>query len=408
MKLGKHTLLIDGNYFLHSRLFVLPNKKGEQLLGTEDSQKGLMRKLCIDFASELRKMSTFVDQIVVTVDSKSWRKDLFPEAQYKGTRVQDNSVNWKAVFSVYAEWQEILAKQGVVIHQINGAEADDVIFGWSTQLNNEGRNCIVWSGDRDLIQLVNYNDATDAYSLWYYSSRRVLIGFEGFEDLLTKRATDTMSNDDLLFNMSSDATAQDQAKENLTEWIRTNRVTTQEINCDDFIFTKIIQGDKSDNIRSVVTWTKTAASGKIMNYSITEKNANKILDKFKETEGDFTIDKFFNKDCVSLIVDIIHTTIGKSTPEEIRARFNQNLDLMLLHFNTIPDPIQKQIYKAIESDLTIMPIVQKLTKMEVILEGTDWLQKKGTAAPGGYNPFAGLKTPETKGHADGTITKELF
>ena len=110
----------------------------------------------------------------------------------------------------------------------------------------------------------------------------------------------------LLFNMSSDATAQDQAKENLTEWIRTNRVTTQEINCDDFIFTKIIQGDKSDNIRSVVTWTKTAASGKIMNYSITEKNANKILDKFKETEGDFTIDKFFNKDCVNLIVDIFN------------------------------------------------------------------------------------------------------
>ena len=198
MKLGKHTLLIDGNYFLHSRLFVLPNKKGVQLLGTEDSQKGLMRKLCIDFASELRKMSKFVDQIVVTVDSKSWRKDLFPEAQYKGTRVQDDSVNWKAVFSVYSEWQQILAKQGVVIHQINGAEADDVIFGWSTQLNNEGRNCIVWSGDRDLIQLVNYNNATDAYSLWYYSSRRVLIGFEGFEDVLAKKATDTMSNDDLL------------------------------------------------------------------------------------------------------------------------------------------------------------------------------------------------------------------
>ena len=30
MKLGKHTLLIDGNYFLHSRLFVLPRKKGRE------------------------------------------------------------------------------------------------------------------------------------------------------------------------------------------------------------------------------------------------------------------------------------------------------------------------------------------------------------------------------------------
>ena len=408
MKLGKHTLLIDGNYFLHSRLFVLPRKKGEQFLSTPDSQKGLMRKLCIDFASELRKMSTFVDQIVVTVDSKSWRKDLFPDAQYKGTRVYDDSINWENVFSVYAEWQAILEKKGVIVHQINGAEADDVLFGWSTQLNNEGRNCIVWTGDRDLIQLVNYNEATDAYSLWYYSSRKSLMTFEGFEEVLTERKLDTMSNDDMLFNMSSSSAVSDQMKENLSEWIRTNRVTITEINCDDFIFTKILQGDKSDNIKSVVTWTKTAGSGKIMNYSITEKNALKILDQFKELEGDFTIDKFFNKSSVDAIVNIIHKTIGKSTLEDIRLRFNQNLDLMLLHFNTIPDPIQKQIYKAVEADFTREPQTQRLTKMEVILEGTDWLQKKGTAAPGGYDPFAGLKTPETKGQLDSKITKELF
>lgn len=408
MKLGKHTLLIDGNYFLHSRLFVLPRKKGEQLLGTKDSQRGLMRKLCIDFASELRKMSTFVDQIVVTVDSKSWRKDLFPDAQYKGTRTQDDSVNWQAVFEVYAEWQAVLAKKGVVVHQINGAEADDVLFGWATQLNNEGKNCIVWTGDKDLIQLVNYNEATDAYSLWYYNSRKSLMAFEGFEELLSKRVSDNMSNEDMLFNMSSNGSIQDTMKENLSNWIRNNKVNITEVNCDDFIFAKIIQGDKSDNIKSVVTWTKTTASGKIMNYSITEKNAYKILDQFKKEEGEFTIDKFFNKESVDKIVDIIYRVVGKSTPEEIRSRFNQNLDLMLLHFNTIPDPIQKQIYKAIEADIDIIPEVSRLTKMEVILEGTHWLQKKGTSAPGGYDPFAGLKTPETKSQSDGTITKELF
>ena len=408
MKLGKHSLLIDGNYFLHSRLFVLPRKKGEQLLGTEDSQKGLMRKLCIDFASELRKMSAFVDQIVVTVDSKSWRKDLFPDAQYKGTRTHDDSVNWQAVFEVYAEWQAILAKKGVIVHQINGAEADDVLFGWATQLNNEGKNCIVWTGDKDLIQLVNYNEATDAYSLWYYNSRKSLMAFEGFEDLLTKRISDDMSNEDMLFNMSSNGSIQDAMKESLTDWIKSNKVNITEINCDDFIFAKILQGDKSDNIRSVVTWTKTTNSGKILNYSITEKNAYKILDQFKKEEGQFTIDKFFNKDSVETIVDIINRVIGKSNVNEIRSRFNQNLDLMLLHFNTIPDPIQKQIYKCIENDIDQVPELSKLKKMEVILENTTWLQKKGTAAPGGYDPFAGLKTPETKSQSDSTITKELF
>ena len=90
MKLGKHTLVIDGNYFVHSRLFVLPRNKGEQLLGDNEGKSQFMRKLCIDFASETRKLSPFTDQIVVAVDSKSWRKDLFPEAQYKGTRVAKN------------------------------------------------------------------------------------------------------------------------------------------------------------------------------------------------------------------------------------------------------------------------------------------------------------------------------
>ena len=81
---------------------------------------------------------------------------------------------------------------------------------------------------------------------------------------------------------------------------------------------------------------------------------------------------------------------------------------MLLHFNTIPDPIQKEIYRVIENDFNVEPTFPKLTKMDIILEGTDWLQKKGTAAPGGYDPFAGLKTPETKQQTDSKITNELF
>lgn len=408
MKLGKHTLLIDGNYFLHSRLFVLPRKKGKQLLADKDSQAQLMRKLCIDFASELRKMSTFVDQIVVAVDAKSWRKDLFPDAQYKGTRTHDDSINWEAVFNVYSEWQNILAKRGVVIHQINGAEADDVLFGWSTQLNNEGRNAIVWTGDKDLIQLVNYNQATDAYTLWYYNSKKKLLAFEGFEELLNERQTADVSNDDMLFNMGSDSVMHDQMKQNLTDWIQKNRIEINEINCDDFIFAKILQGDKSDNIKSVVSWTKTTKSGKIMNYSISEKLAYKILDQYKKEEGNFTIDLFFNQSCVDKIVDIIYRVVGKSDPQEIKGRFNQNLDLMLLHFNTIPDPIQKQIYKAIEEDLDVDPQVPKLTKMEIILEGTDWLAKKGASAPSGFDPFAGLETPETNNTEGSKITNELF
>ena len=404
MKLGKHTLIIDGNYFVHSRLFVLPRPKKEQLLGDRDGQEQFMRKLCIDFASEVRKMTPFVDQIVVAVDSKSWRKDLFPTAEYKGTRVADSSVNWENVFNVYTEFQDILAKQGVIIHKVPGAEADDILFGWSTQLNNEGKNCIVWTGDRDLIQLVNYNEATDAYTLWYYNSKRKLLAFEGFETLINKSNDVEISNDDLLFNMGSADVLNSQLKGDFINWIAKNGVEIEEINCDDFIFSKILQGDKSDNIQSVVSWTKRTSTGSIRNYSITEKHAIQILEKYREIEGNFHIDHFFSEVQVKTIVDMIHAVVGKSTVDEIRLRFNQNLDLMLLHYNTIPGGIQKAIYNEIEKDFKVETRLAGLTQMEKILEGTQWNTKgsAGSGAPKSFDPFATLQLdkisqqPETK------------
>jgi len=393
MKIGKHTLIIDGNYFLHSRLFVIPSAKNKQLLGDVEGQAQLMRKLCIDFASEVRKMTPFVDQIVVAVDSKSWRKDLFPEAEYKGTRVADDSVNWTNVFNVYTEFQDILAKQGVIIHKVPGAEADDILFGWSTLLNNEGKNCIVWTGDRDLIQLVDYNNATDSYTLWYYSSKRKLLAFEGFQNLLDNADVVELSNDDLLFNMGSSDVLNDTLKNEFNNWITSNNVEIEEINCDDFIFSKIIQGDRSDNIKSVISWTKTNNNGSIRNYSITEKQAIQILEKYKELEGTFHIDHFFTEAQVKTMVDIMHDVVGKSTIDEIRIRFNQNLDLMLLHHNTIPDGIQKAIYSEIDKDFNIETRLSRLTQADHILEGTRWhnISKIGGGAPKGSDPFASLK-----------------
>jgi len=408
MKLGKHTLLIDGNYFLHSRLFVLPRPKGKQLLGDKESQSQLMRKLCIDFASEVRKIAPFVDQIVVAVDAKSWRKDLFPDAQYKGTRTHDDSINWKAVFGVYAEWQKILEQKGIIIHQVQGAEADDVMYGWSTQLNSEGKNCIAWTGDRDLIQLVNYNQATDAYTLWYYNSKKKLIAFEGFEDVMASRKTSTMTNDELLFNIASEEATYDKLKEDFQAWMDKNRVEVQEINCDDFVFGKILQGDKSDNIPSVITWTKAASNGKIRNYSLTEKHCVKILEQYKKEESEFTIEHFFNRGQVNKLVDIIYRVVGKSDPKEIRIRFNQNLDLVLLHYNTIPLAIQKGIYNNIEADRNVLPEFSNITQMEKILEGTDWMAKKSQGAPKKYDAFAGLKEDSSKERPSTKKLNELF
>ena len=395
MKLGKHTLMIDGNYFVYSRLYVMPRRKGKQLLESEKDQGQFMRKLCIDFASEIRKMKPFIDEVVIAVDSKSWRKDFYPEAEYKGTRKTDDSVNWEAVYNIYNEFRELLAKCGVIVQQTPGAEADDILFARATELNNQGKNCIVWTGDRDLIQLVDYSQATDGYTLWYYNTKRNLLAFEGFSELLEQNTGDTVSPDELLFNLNNDDVSSDEIKGKIKEWVKSNKVNIQEIDSRAFIFKKILIGDKSDNIESVVTYTKTMKNGKVRTFSITDKQSDKILAQYEKDFGRFEVEHLFVPEVIDKMSDVIYRVIGNSTKESVKQRLRLNIQLMLLHVRTIPEPIMNAMYNGIELNNPELNMY-KVSQMERILEGTKWTKKTGETVPENLDPFSGLKLVDEK------------
>lgn len=399
MKVGKHTLLIDGNYFVFSRLFVLQKPKSGQLLGDDKQKSQFMRKLAIDFASEMRKLKMFVDDVVLTVDSKSWRKDLYPEADYKGTRKQSSDVNWTNVYSVYEEFQKILAAKGVTVHQIQGAEADDVIFGWSTALNNRGKSCIVWSGDRDLIQLVNYSKTNDAHTIWYYNTKKSLYVYEGFEHDMNQSIANDMSTDDLLFNMGGEHMTRDTYQTNILAWVKDLKIEMTEVDCDRFIFNKILIGDKSDNIPSVVTWQKEMKGGKLRIFSITEKMADTVYEQFIKEVDNFTIEHLFNQEYKNKLTDIIYRVVGHGNTTLIKSSLSNNIALMLLHVKTIPDSIQRAIYDAIDKDWEgALEQVDQFMDMEKILEGTHWLDDK---VGFGVDAFAGMDIP-----VEETVKKE--
>jgi len=393
MRKGGHTLLIDGNYFLHSRLFVLPRPKNGVMLEDEASRASLMRKLAIDLASEVRKMRGFIDKVVVAVDARSWRKDLFPTAEYKGTRKADSSIDWNAVYDVYEEFQNILQKHGVVVHKIEGAEADDVLFGWSTLLINKGRNSIIWTGDKDLIQLVNYSKANDSYALWYSPVQKSLYCFKDFIDVLN--TSETTNTDDLLFNLSTYSGVKEEYKEAIKDWIQTNKVKLTEVNCDEFMFNKLLIGDKSDNIPSVVLWQKEMKGGKLRTYSITDKLADKIFQQYNKENSQFVIDQLFNKDEIEKLADVVYRVIGKSSVAQIKNNISQNMSLMMLHTKVIPDAIQNEIYSSVEAELKVLEgtDLSQLINKEKILEGTGWLKVSQT--PKQYDAFSNIPT-ETK------------
>jgi 5'-3' exonuclease len=340
----------------------------------------------------MRKLKTFVDDVVLTVDSKSWRKDLYPEADYKGTRKQNEDVEWSAVYAVYEEFQRILATKGVTVHQIQGAEADDVLFGWSTMLNDRGKSCIVWTGDRDLIQLVNYSTANDAHTIWYYNTKKSLFAYEGFVKDMELSAASDLSTEDMLFNMGGQHMMRDNYQRQILEWITANKIEVSEVDCDYFIFNKILTGDKSDNIPSVLTWQKELKAGTLRKYSITDKMADAIYDQFIKECQSFTVENLFSNELKDKLVDIIYRVVGTGNTNLIKGNLTNNIALMLLHTKTIPDPIQRAIYNAIEKDWEgAIDNIDNVLDMDKILANTDWLGDKGSFAP---DVFSGFDIPK--------------
>ena len=207
-------------------------------------------------------------------------------------------------------------------------------------------------------------------------------------------AAEELSKDDMLFNLGGQTMLRDNYQQDILDWVQANKISIIEVDCDKFIFQKILTGDKSDNIASVVTWQKEMKNGKLRNYSITDKTTEVIWDQYIKEYKDFTIDFLFSSEAKDILSDIIYRVVGHSSLALIKTNLTQNIALMLLHNKTIPDPIQKAIYSAIEKDWEgAIENKSSIMEMDKILEGTDWLEgaKKNTYAP---DPFAGMDIPK--------------
>jgi len=374
----EYTILIDGNYFIMSRLFVLPRPKqitGLPMIKFMESEKEvsmLMRKLCIDFASEIRKLKNVTKRIVFTLDAKSWRKDLFPEADYKGNRENDPTIHWDNIMKCVKEFSELLAKQGVIVERIPGAEGDDLVFAWATHLNSNNESCIIWSGDTDLMQLVNYNKSTDAFTLWYDNTRSQLGVYPGFEKWLSTKEGNKDEVVDI-FTETPRFYISDQIKDELKTFIDKGGLKVNDVYCDEYIFQKILKGDKGDHITSVIQVP--SKTGLRMNR-VNDKKAKSVLDAFKKRHRRFSAIYLFEDEYKNEICQLVSREMkvtGKNS--EIKAKLELNTSLMLLHVATIPDAIQKSMFDKIRNDYELMQDleIENLLDKDKILKGTGYI-----------------------------------
>lgn len=324
-KKSKLTLIVDGNWLLMSRLSVLTN----QFNSDEEICKEL-QLLMLKSINRVLNTFTDIDNIIFVSDGGSWRnqleipKFLYDEktsedqsVEYKGQRHLDENVNWDLVFNYYEDFLKILEENGITTCRVQNIEGDDWCWYWSTKLNEEGTNTMIWSMDKDLTQLVKTNDDNGIFTICW--NNRTGLTCEKKEDEKEEDPLQFFFNDlNKEYNM--------QIFENITN--KCKQIT--QINPKEIVIDKIIRGDKGDNIFPII---------------LKKANNSKSSKKFRVGVKDINFELNLNND--DEIKTYIHNIINSNkyinkvdkSEQNIFEHFKYNYQLVSLSEDNYPQEI---------------------------------------------------------------------
>ncbi len=319
MPKSKLTLIVDGNWLLMSRLSVLNSKYVDDFELAQELKLMLIKSINV-------VLRTFVDidNVIVVADGGSWRNSVhIPEflydektsedqsVEYKGNRVRSADINWEVIFSAYEDFLTTLQSCGITTCKENNIEGDDWCYHWSTYLNSQGTNCIIWTKDNDLKQLVNI-DSNKCFTVWWNANNGIFIKDFPEEDFNFLFNTEFNVNESLLNNLIK------KCKD------------VEKINPSAIVVDKIIKGDAGDNVYPIIT----------------RKSKNNTSSRvFKVTTKD--IDYNLNYKDQNAVRNYIHNLInsknyvGRITKSEhdILEHFNYNRKLVALEKESYPQEI---------------------------------------------------------------------
>ena len=325
----KTTLIIDGNWLLLSRAFVLLDyfKKDNPEEVKTDAKSRLKDILNSSINITLNRFKNTISNIILISDGGSWRKQidrpyLVRDFEYKGNRVFDEDVDWDMIFDTLTEVNKQFSKLGITATNHYAIEGDDWAWWWSRYLNSKGINAIIWSSDNDLKQLLQADNG--AFTGWYIDSKNENRGLYLPEVLKEK------SVDDIDFFLDPDIS-------NPTlERIKVQAQQVHYINPDLIVMEKIVCGDMGDNIKSIIL---KEMNGK--NYGVGLKDWEKVREKL----GLEKLSDFFNsKDrIIQELVQINKFSSFKDKVSQVADVFEFNKKLVWLNEQTIPESIQESM-----------------------------------------------------------------
>ena len=372
-KTGRHTFVIDGNYFLFRTLYVIPSRsKKKGLLGTEEDVQAFVKKLATDFAYQIRLFEGLIDKVVWTVDSRSWRKDFYPEADYKGNRKQDSNINWDNFSKATSDFISILSKQGVIISKIDGAEGDDLMYAWNTESLANDKSVIMFTGDRDLVQLVDKSKNNSTHTILFSPAHKKLYTYQGFSEWMDSQ-TEEESSDNIFDVLKTSVSPENQAKKLLKALVAKKKVSIIEVDPEDFRFRKVLTGDAGDNVPPAYYYKKGNRR-----YGISENKATAIIAEFKEKHGHLSHMYLYNDEYITDLANMTVRVMNAKhmSREQIISNLKSNVNLMVLAAESIPEGILDEMFKSVESKMNLKGLqLKEISTMKSILEGTEYAKE---------------------------------
>lgn len=344
---SKLTLIVDGNWLLMSRWAVLNGRFYDDAEMCRELQLTMVKSINV----VLRTFPS-IDNIIFVSDGGSWRQKIpmpsFMIEEYKGNRELDPTVNWDMIFQHYEEFVKLLEDAGITACRVQGIEGDDWCWYWSTKLNAEGTNCIIWSMDKDLTQLVKTNHETGVFTVcWNKTYTSVEQG-------------DYSENSDLDFFFG------DLNKENNDKYLHeiiSKSTKVNQINPKEIVIDKIIRGDKGDNIFPIIT-RKSAKGTTDKLFRVSSKDLNINLDIHNENEvKQYISDLLLSKNYSGRVVKCVGDKYEEKTASEILEHFNYNVKLVTLEKESYPEDILESMnsYTAYNINRNISSVTSYIT-----------------------------------------------
>ncbi|CAG7579960.1 MAG: RNaseH ribonuclease [uncultured marine phage] len=314
----KINLIIDGNYILNKNVFTL--HKYNVLFG--ELHESLNKSL-----ANFKSVHYFDNIFFVSDSGTSWRKNLYQD--YKGQRKKSDDIDWEFVYTAYKEFKSDLPSNVTLLEE-TFIEGDDWIAQIILESNKRGYANLVISNDHDIKQLIKYSTNPlyiNFMSNEMFNREKVFLpnNYEIFMQQLHEQSKDVD-----LFELSTD-------NETLAFFKRF--IERREVHIVDdkkSLITKIISGDKSDNIKSV--YQKATSTGKMR--GIGDSGADKIYKMYQEEFGELDVndDELFDN-----IADLIRE-VKKAKFDEINGIKNNLSDnRQLISLFDIPDHIKDQM-----------------------------------------------------------------